>query len=294
MRKEAMKILVTGANGQLGKSLQDASAQFPDLDLTFLGRDRLDVTDKESCFREITPEFDFLINTAAYTAVDAAEDNKKDASEVNSDGVYKLIKACELAKVRIIHISTDYVFSGDKASPYVETDQTGAITYYGKTKEQAEKEIFNHTKNGVIIRTSWMYSSYENNFLNTMLGLTNKMDSISVVGDQIGSPTSAHDLASFLLTIIPLLQFKEDEPSIYHFANSGVASWYDFAMAIMEMTDSNCVVHPITTEQYPTKAKRPPYSVLSTQKVQKNFLLLPPQHWRHALKTVIERVVVTR
>jgi len=288
-----MKILVTGANGQLGKSLRDVSAKFPDLDLTFLGRGRLDITNKESCFREITPEFDFLINTAAYTAVDTAEDNKKDASVVNVDGVYNLIKACEFAEVRIIHISTDYVFPGDKPSPYVETDPTGAITYYGKTKQVAEEEILHRTKNGVIIRTSWMYSSYGNNFLLTMLGLA-KLKSISVVADQIGSPTSALDLANFLLTIVPLLQFKKDEPTIYHYANSGVASWYDFAVAIMELTDSNCVVHPITTKQYPTKAKRPPYSVLSTQKAQQTFCVYPPQHWRHALKAVIERLAVTR
>jgi len=283
-----MKILVTGAGGQLGKSLAKSADAFPEHELVFFDRDSLDITNKDSCLGQIISDFDFCINTAAYTAVDAAEDNWSDAHAVNSTGVYNLAEACELANVRLIHISTDYVFPGEKSSPYLETDATWAKTAYGETKLRGEEAVLAKTKNGIVIRTSWMFSAFGNNFVKTMLKLGDKLNQISVVSDQVGSPTSAHDLADFLLATISHLQFKEDKPAIYHYVNSGVASWYDFSRAVMELSDKKCIVHPITTEQYPTRAKRPPYSVLSTQKIQKTFCLYPPKHWRDALQHVIE------
>ena len=270
------KILVTGSNGQLGKELQEIAPSFPFFDFIFLSRTDLPIHHFEMVrhfFKDYHPQY--LINCAAYTAVDRAEQERDKAFQVNGEAVGVLAAICKKQHCKFIHISTDYVFDGTASVPYKEESFTNPQTVYGASKLEGEKQALQFNPDSIIIRTSWVYSAYGKNFVKTMLKLLKEKDEISVVADQIGSPTYAKDLAEVILQIITsenLPAGRHDwHPGIYNYSNDGVISWYDFAVRIKELSGSSCKVNPIPTSAYPTAAKRPAYSVLDNSKIQKIF-----------------------
>lgn len=266
-------LLITGSHGQLGIELLKVlpSAFAPNAY-------ELDITDALAVNSFIKEhQIEVVINCAAYTAVDMAEDEREKCFRINVLGVENLVKT----GVKIIQISTDYVFNGMGHKPYVETDIPCPLSYYGKTKLDAENVLLQQAKSYFIVRTSWLYSPHRNNFVKTMMRLSQKQEQISVVVDQIGTPTSAQDLANAISLMLPSL--KEGVREIYHFSNEGVCSWYDFACAIMEMSQSSCKIVPIETKEYPTKAMRPFYSVLNKAKIKRDFSF-EISHWRDSLK----------
>lgn len=269
-----MVVLVTGANGQLGQSLQFIVAGYPEIDFVFCDSKTLDITKKESIelvFTKVKP--DFCINTAAYTAVDKAESEPEKAFEINVIGAQNLAEVCRDFKTKLIHVSTDFVFDGTKNRPYTEDDSTNPQSIYGQTKLDGEKIIQKTIKECFIIRTSWVFSLFGNNFMKTMLRLGAERNSLSVVDDQIGTPTNAVDLAHALVQII--LQTSENPEinryGIYNFSNEGHCSWYDFAQKILEINNINIHVKPIPSSSYPTPAERPKYSVLDKSKIKSAF-----------------------
>lgn len=277
-----MNVLVTGANGQLGSEIKELVANYSKLEFKFKDLPELDICDAKSLNLFIkVHNINAVINCAAYTAVDKAEENFEISEQVNSLGVKNLVNALEKVNGKLIHISTDYVFDGTNHKPYLETDTTKPQSVYGKTKlngELAMKQI--KPANSIIIRTSWVYSKFGNNFVKTMLRLAKTKDEISVVFDQIGSPTNAFDLAQAILKILP--QIKNKSPEIYHYSNEGVCSWYDFAKAIFEINGSSTKVNKIDSKQYPTAAKRPYYSVLDIGKI-KYVYQIKILNWRKSL-----------
>lgn len=263
------KILVTGSNGQLGKELQKLSSDYPSFEFIFPGREDLPIHHFEMVrhyFSIYKP--DYLINCAAYTAVDRAESEKDLAFQVNGEAVGVLAAICKENNCRFIHISTDYVFDGMATVPYKEDAATNPQSVYGASKLEGEKQAIQFNPDAIIIRTSWVYSEYGKNFVKTMLKLMSEKEEINVVNDQLGSPTYAADLATAILHIISSGKWQ---PGIYHYANTGIITWFDFAVAIKERTGSACRVNPIPTSQYPTPAKRPAYSVLHTSKISSVF-----------------------
>lgn len=281
------KILVTGAGGQLGSELRDIAPYFPQHEFFFAGRKELDIADEKSIknvFSVFAP--DYCINCAAYTAVDKAETEKEQAFAVNATAVKNTAKASRQQATKLIHISTDYVFDGTATEPYKEEDTTNPLSVYGQSKLQGEIEVQKEAPSSVIIRTSWVYSSYGNNFVKTMLRLMQSRPEINVVDDQYGSPTYAADLAKALLDIIDKTNWQ---PGIYHYSNEGVTTWYGFAEAIKKMSGSACAVHPITTDQYPTAAKRPRYSVLNKEKIKTVFHVQLP-YWEESLRTCLHKL----
>lgn len=276
-----MKILVTGSNGQLGKCFQElVFHKYTDLDVVFLNASELDITNQsqvENTFK--SKNFDYCINCSAYTAVDKAETEKEKAFAVNAEGVKFLSQACDKYQTTFIHISTDFVFDGTKSTPYKETDTPNPINIYGLSKLTGENHIQEILERYFIIRTSWLYSEYGHNFVKTMLRLSKDKKQISVVGDQIGAPTYAKDLANMILDII---KNRQTAYGVYHYSNQGVASWYDFAKAIFDINNIEITLHKIKTEEFPTAAKRPSFSVLDTTKVQEQFKLKTPS-WRDSL-----------
>ncbi|MEY8849461.1 dTDP-4-dehydrorhamnose reductase [Psychroserpens sp. XS_ASV72] len=278
------KILVTGANGQLGRCIQSIKDEFPNFKFTFVDRSQLDITnEKEVVGLFKSHDFDWCLNCAAYTAVDKAEEDIEKATDINVNALNYLVKGAEINSTRFIHVSTDFVFNGKKSVAYTEIDDTNPLGIYGSTKREGELLLNKTYKRYFIIRTSWLYSEYNQNFLKTMLRLAGQRDEINVVSDQIGTPTYARDLAYSLLTII-----KQDSEAygIYNFSNEGVASWYDFAKAIFEINNTKINVNPIHTEDYPTPAKRPHFSVLDKSKIKKTFNISIP-YWRDSLKIAI-------
>ena len=272
-----MMWLVTGANGHLGSELKlllGTSAVYVD-------RTELDISDELAVknFLE-NNRFDGIINCAAYTAVDKAEDEPVLADAVNHLGAKWLAKYGRC----IIHISTDYVFDGTHSKPYLEDDLTHPVSVYGQSKLEGEQAVLKNAETAIIIRTAWLYSAHGNNFLKTMLRLGRERDHLNVVSDQVGTPTFARDLAKAIVRILP--KVKAGEKNIYHFTNEGVCSWYDFAHAIMKIAGLSCKVHPIESKNYPTKATRPFYSVLNKEKIKSDFKLEIP-HWRDALVEVL-------
>lgn len=264
--------LITGSRGQLG---QELAKLLPDAILT--DADTLDITDADAvCTFVRKHNIDTIINCAAYTAVDKAEDDEATAARVNISGPENLAKS----GAKIIHISTDYVFDGTGHMPYEPSDAPNPVSVYGRTKLAGERAVLENAKSAVIIRTAWLYSPYGNNFVKTMRRLGAEKESINVVCDQIGTPTYAGDLAAAIVKILP--NMRDNMHEIYHFTNDGVCSWYDFACAIMELSGLKCHVNPIPSSQYPTRATRPFYSVLSKQKIKNDFNLTIP-HWREAL-----------
>lgn len=275
-----MMWLVTGADGQLGTELKRLLGD----DAVYVDRAELDISDEDAVkrFFEIR-SFRGVINCAAYTAVDKAEDEPEAAELANHLGAKWLAKYGKC----IIHISTDYVFDGVHHVPYVEDDVTNPVSVYGKTKLAGEQAVMAHAETAVIIRTAWVYCAHGNNFVKTMLRLGKERQSLNVVCDQIGSPTYAGDLAAAIVAILP--QMQSGQKTVYHYTNEGVCSWYDFAVAIMEMAGLPCEVNPIGSDGYPTKAKRPYYSVLNKAKIRRDFNV-KIRHWREALAYVLKQM----
>jgi dTDP-4-dehydrorhamnose reductase len=269
-----MVVLVTGASGQLGQALQYIQPKHPDVQFIFASSADLDITNEEKVISFFeSNEIDFCINTAAYTAVDKAESEIEKAHLVNVIGPGNLAKACKNSGVTLIHLSTDFVFDGTSKVPYLETDQTNPIGVYGQTKLEGEKEVMQHCEQYYIIRTSWVYSQFGNNFMKTMLRLAQDRDVLNVVNDQIGTPTNAVDLAESILQIIAsdMKAPTNDNYGIYNFSNEGICSWFDFAKEIFRINSVSITVNPILTEAYPTPAKRPLFSVLDKSKIKAIF-----------------------
>ena len=282
-----MKILVTGSKGQLGSSLRRVFDNDPANDATYTDHDTLDITDRDAVYRFLGDnKFDIVVNCAAYTAVDKAESDEILASALNTGAVGNLAEAAVKNGTRVIHISTDYVFSGQGCRPYEENDEPYPQSIYGRTKLEGEALLTSFCQNALIIRTAWLYSEFGGNFVKTMLRLAETRPEINVVADQIGTPTYAGDLAEAIHRIVSSGEWK---PGIYHFTDEGVASWYDFTKAIFEIAGRDVKVNPIKTSEYPTQAKRPLYSVLSKKKIKKAFGLEIP-YWRDSLKTCISQL----
>lgn len=281
------KILVTGANGQLGKELQQIAPSFSRFEFIFLSRADLPIHHfglVRNFFKGYHPQY--LINCAAYTAVDRAEQERDKAFQVNGEAVGVLAAICKEQDCRFIHISTDYVFDGTAAVPYKEDSPTNPQNVYGASKLEGEKQTLQFNSDAIIIRTSWVYSEFGKNFVKTMVKLMDEKEEINVVDDQIGSPTYAADLAEAIMQIIT---FQNWAPGIYNFSNEGVLSWYDFAVAIKELTKGRCKINPIPAALYPTPAKRPSYSVLDTTKIQKNFPIRL-KGWKESLTTCLSNL----
>ena len=282
------KILVTGANGQLGKELRDLASNFPQYEFLFLSREDLPIHQYElvrNVFASFLPNY--CINCAAYTAVDKAEQEAALAHLVNAESVGILAAVSAAHDCRFIHVSTDYVYGGDANEPYGETSPTGPSSVYGQTKLEGEQEAIKNDPFSVIIRTSWVYSYYGNNFVKTMMRLMKERKEISVVNDQKGSPTWASDLAAFILQIIGQPQWHQ---GIYNYSNDGEITWYDFALEIKRLIGSDCIVHAIPSSAYPTPAKRPAYSVLDKEKIKRVFGV-NPESWKGSLEKCISRLM---
>lgn len=279
-------ILVTGANGQVGSELRDLAKSYPQYNFYFTGREELQVENKdavEKFFRE--HPVDVCINCAAYTAVDKAEDEKELAMAGNAVAPANLATACKLHNALLIHYSTDYVFNGTSDKPYSSESPLEPVNFYGETKLAGERAVINSGAKFIIIRTSWVYSSYGKNFVKTMIRLMQSKNEINVVNDQIGSPTYAHDLANATLQIVS--SSKNLQSGIYHYSNQGIISWFDFANAIRNYMGFDCEVHPIPTSSFPTPAKRPSYSAMDTTAIQQDFGIIIP-HWEESLKKCLE------
>lgn len=281
-------ILVTGSNGQLGSEIKSLHVNYP-YNFLFVDKRQLDITHKDA-IEKICNDNDIncIINCAAYTAVDKAEDEKEIAKNINHHGVKNLAQIAKKNDISFIHISTDYVFDGKNYRPYIEEDKTNPQGIYGQTKLDGENAIFSvNPKNTIILRTSWVYSSFGNNFVKTILKLSNEKESLNIIFDQIGTPTYAKDLARLILEILP--QIKNQTPQIYNFSNEGVCSWYDFAKEIVAYQNSPCTLSPITTNMYPTKAKRPHFSVLDKSKIKNVFDVKIP-YWKDSLYECLGRL----
>ena len=284
-----MNILVTGCNGQLGTELQKIALNDQHHQWLFTDIDTLDICNKtavEECF--VKNGIDACINCAAYTAVDKAEDEPKLATLVNSFAPKVLAEACKNHDALLIHISTDYVFGGDAHEPYKVDDPINPQSVYGSTKAEGERLIRESGCNYMIVRTAWLYSSVGKNFVKTMLMLGETKEEINVVADQRGCPTWAHDLAFALVALLDK-NGKNEIHETFHFTNEGQITWHDFATAIMEIGGKHCKVNPITTDQYPTKAKRPAYSVLDLSKI-KEFAGIEIPDWRKSLEQCIDEL----
>ena len=281
MPNKNYNILVTGSNGQVGSEIKELSSNYF-YNFFFTDRNSIDITCKDS-IRDYCKANDInvIINCAAYTAVDKAETDIENADIGNRKAVKKLALISKELNIKLIHISTDYVFDGKNFKPYCEEFQTNPQGIYGKTKLDGENEMRDiNPKDSIIIRTSWVYSSFRNNFVKTMLRLGKEKEFLGVIFDQVGTPTYARDLAKAILDIIP--QIKNKKVEIYNYSNEGVLSWYDFAKEIMRMAKLNCKVNPIETFQYPTPAKRPHYSLLNKSKIKSTFNIEIP-YWKDSL-----------
>lgn len=274
------RILVTGANGQLGQSILEQSKNYKDLECFFVTRNELDITNEELIHHYFEDKtFDFVVNCAAYTAVDKAEDDQENAFLVNAKATEFLAKITNEKGIPFFHVSTDYVFDGIESKPRLETDQTNPIGVYGRTKLDGEKLALQNNPKTIIFRTAWVYSRFGNNFVKTMLRLFNEKESISVVADQIGSPTNAIDLATAILDIISKDKLVY---GIFNYSNEGECSWYEFAQKIKEISGSAIEINPVPTSAYPTKATRPAYSLLDKSKIKEIYQLEIPS-WEDSL-----------
>jgi len=279
------KILVTGANGQLGKEFKDLANFFPNFEFLFLSREDLPIHHFElvrNMFDSFKP--DFCINCAAYTAVDRAEQEKELAFLVNAESVGILAAVCKLHNTKFVHVSTDYVFDGNANSPYTEEDVTNPTSVYGASKKLGEDEAFKFCQDTIIIRTAWVYSIHGKNFVKTMMKLMNEKEEISVVADQKGTPTWAADIASVIMKIV---ESEKWISGIYNFSNEGEITWHEFAIEIKHLIGSHCKVNPIPSSAYPTPAKRPQYSVLSKSKIENTFGIIL-KDWKTSLKQCID------
>lgn len=282
------KIVITGANGQLGQELGAASTNYPQFEFIFLTKDDLQISDETSVknfFAET--QLSFCINCAAYTAVDKAESEKEKAFLINAEAVGIIAAACKSSNTKLIHLSTDYVFDGNSSTPLTEDDTVSPINIYGESKLKGEELAFKNNDQTIVIRTSWVYSEFGNNFVKTMIRLMKEKESINVIDDQIGSPTYAADLANAIMQIISSEKFT---PGIYNYSNDGRISWYEFATAIKELIDSSCKINPIPTAQYPTPAKRPHFSLLDKRKIKETYNI-EIADWKKSLAVCINRLL---
>lgn len=287
-------VLVTGANGQLGSELKRATANH-ETNLNFIFTDvaELDITNLQAVEQFVKDNnIKYIVNCAAYTAVDKAEDDIELCYKINKDAARNLGIAATNNEAKVIHVSTDYVFDGTGSRPYLETDPVSPKSVYGKSKQEGEAALLDACANSVVIRTAWLYSIYGNNFVKTMIKLGKERDALNVVADQTGSPTNAADLA---VAIVKILDDSESnnhfKPGIYHYSNEGVTSWFDFTVAIHRYAGvTSCKVSPITTDQYPTRASRPQYSVLDKTKIKTSFDLSIPQ-WEDSLQVCVEELI---
>ena len=281
-------VLVTGSSGQVGNEIKAISSDYS-YNFFFTDRNNIDITSKDS-IKEFckTNNINVIINCAAYTAVDKAQSDEINADLINRKAVKKLALVSQELNIKLIHISTDYVFDGKNFKPYCEEFQTNPQSIYGKTKLDGENEIRDiNPLNSIIIRTSWVYSYYGNNFVKTMLRLGKEKEELGVIFDQIGTPTYAAHLAKTILDIIP--QIENSKVEIYNYSNEGVLSWYDFAKEIMKMAKLNCKINPIETYQYPTPAKRPHFSLLNKNKIKTTFNIEIP-YWKDGLDDCLRRL----
>ena len=284
-------ILVTGSSGQLGSELNDIYSNYPQYDFWFLSRTEFSIDDIElarSVFEKYHPAY--LINCAAYTAVDKAEVEKETADRINGYAVGDLAKLCKDFNTKFIHISTDYVFSGTASSPLKESDPVDPVNAYGYGKLLGEQLAFRNNPDSVVIRTSSVYSHHGKNFVKTMMRLMEEKESISVVSDQLGSPTYAADLAEAIMLLISSGKWS---PGIYNYSNEGHISWHDFAIEIRDQTGSSCVVKAISTSGFPTPAKRPAYSVLDKTKIIETYGI-EPKEWKESLKLCLAKIRISR
>lgn len=283
-----MKILVTGSNGQLGQCIKEISLNYTNLEFLFVSKDELDITnhsDVEVFFDN--NKFDFVINCAAYTAVDKAESDIENAQLVNAIATKYLAQATAKQSIPFIHISTDYVFDGTISKPRTEIDQVNPINVYGQTKLEGENLAMSFNPQTIVIRTSWVYSKYGSNFVNTMLRLFLEKEEINVINDQIGSPTNAIDLAEALIKIITSEKLSF---GIFNYSNEGSCSWFDFATTIKEFSESKIKINPIPTIAYPTPAKRPSFSLLDKTKIKSTYDIEIPQ-WNESLGIMLNKLI---
>lgn len=278
-------ILVTGANGQLGNSLRLLEPQYNQYKFLFTDVDTLDICDAEAvCSFMKENKVNYILNCAAYTAVDKAEDDETLCLRINRDAVRNLGEAAHTTGAKVIHVSTDYVFDGTNCQPYKETDVTCPVSVYGRTKLAGEEALQEVCQESVIIRTAWLYSEFGNNFVKTMLRLGSERDELRVIFDQVGTPTYAGDLASAMMTIVEQAEKGSFVPGVYHFSDEGVCSWYDFTIQILQLANiATCRVIPIEAHEYPTKAIRPHYSVLNKSKIKATYGICIP-HWETSLR----------
>ena len=284
-----MKILVTGSDGQLGRSIQQRNSLYPDFKFDFTDIDQLDITDKSALKLHIeATKPDVIIHCAAYTAVDKAEGEREKAFLLNATAVEYLARLALENEILLIHISTDFVFDGKSNKPYIEEDIAQPISTYGKSKLAGEKAILKYAPNAIIFRTSWLYSEYGHNFVKTILRLAAERSEIKVVSDQVGTPTYAGDLADAILKILQS-NYQPNGVQLVHYSNEGFASWYDFAEEIIEINNLKCTVHPIKTDEYPLPAKRPNYSVMSKEKF-KQYFHTNILEWKESLKVFLKNL----
>ncbi|URA10981.1 dTDP-4-dehydrorhamnose reductase [Thermospira aquatica] len=281
-----MKIMVTGALGQLGTEIKRL-AENSQHHFVFTDRDDLDITSYQAVEEGLRQGFDGIINCAAYTAVDKAETDKEKCYALNSQAVENLAKACHKHHLFLVHISTDYVFDGRQFLPYQESDDPNPLSVYGTSKLEGEERAFGAHDHVTIIRTSWLYSPYGSNFVKTIRRLLGEKPEIRVVFDQVGTPTAARTLANVIVNFLDV--WKESKNTIYHYSNEGIASWYDFAVAIARFSGYSVPILPISTEEYPTPAKRPHYSVLDKRKIKASLGITIP-HWQEALEETIREI----
>lgn len=277
-------ILITGSRGQLGNEMQAAATRYPNFNYIYTDIAELDICDKAALETFIEAnKVKFIVNCAAYTAVDKAEDDVELCYRINRDAVQNIAQVAVANGIKVIHVSTDYVFDGTNHLPYSENQAVCPATVYGKSKLAGEQVLLATNPLSIVIRTAWLYSSYGNNFVKTMIKLGTERESLNVIFDQVGSPTYAADLADAILKIISNNNFV---PGIYHYSNEGVCSWYDFAKTIHRLTKISCNVQPIETKDYPARTPRPHYSVLNKAKIKQTYGIQIP-HWEESLEKCI-------
>ncbi len=282
-------ILITGSGGQLGSEFQELTSVYNDMAFDFIDVENIDLVDRdavEKYFKENS--YDYVVNCAAYTAVDKAETDEETAFEVNAYAPGLLGEITARYGTRVIHISTDYVFDGSANRPYAENDNVNPVSAYGRSKLKGEENILKNNPDSIVIRTAWLYSGFGNNFVKTMLRLGDERDELRVVFDQVGSPTYAADLADAILTIIKRTENGEKKfiPGIYHYSNEGAVSWFDFAYHILDMAGITCKITPVLSDEYPAPAPRPAYSVLNKSKIKETYGIEIP-YWYDSLKKMI-------